>query len=162
MLHLTGVEINEVKKNLRFKNGETVPRSSFAVKYGSRYRFRVLNTGVQYCPLELSIDKHNLTVISTDGNPVEPITLKSFYVMPGERVDFVLNANRNASKNYWIKVKGHADCENSKMHQTAILKYLQNDLPEQQINYENSGPDVEGIVSMIILENMFIFFNFFL
>ena len=72
--------------------------------------------------------------------------------MPGERVDFVLNANQNASKNYWIKVKGHADCENSKMYQTAILKYndLLNDLPEHSVNYENSGPDFEGKVSLIL------------
>jgi FtsP/CotA-like multicopper oxidase with cupredoxin domain len=110
-----------------------------------------LNTGVQYCPLELSIDKHNLTVISTDGNPVEPISIKSFFVMPGERVDFILNANQNKSKNYWIKVKGHADCKASKMYQTAILKYFQNDLPEEKINYENSGPELEGKVNRTIL-----------
>lgn len=111
----------------------------------------MLNTGFEWCPLQLSIDEHNFTVISVDGNPVEPVYLKSFYINPGERVDFVLNANQNASKNYWIKVKGHGVCgeNDSKIYQTAILKYniLKHDLPEQAINYENSGPDFKGIVS---------------
>jgi hypothetical protein len=28
----------------------------------------VINSGVQYCPLHVSIDNHNLTLISLDGN----------------------------------------------------------------------------------------------
>lgn len=143
-----GAEISETKRKHRFHDGESTPRSSFNVQSGKRYRFRILNTGVQYCPLEFSIDQHNLTVISTDGNPIQPVTIKSFNILPGERLDFVLNANQDATRNYWIKVKGHADCEDSSMYQTAILKYnlSLNDLPEEEINYDNSGPDVEGLV----------------
>jgi L-ascorbate oxidase len=142
-----------MKQKKRFSSGETTPRSSFNVNYNKRYRFRVLNTGVQYCPLEFSIDEHNLTVISTDGNPIQPVNVKSFFIMPGERVDFVLNASQNSNKNYWIKVKGHADCEESEMFQTAILKYnnLLNNLPETTINYENSGHDSEGYVKNMLL-----------
>jgi L-ascorbate oxidase len=44
------------------------PRSTFKVSHGKRYRFRMINTGVQYCPLHVSIDNHNLTLIATDGD----------------------------------------------------------------------------------------------
>jgi hypothetical protein len=78
----------------------------------------------------------------------------SFFIMSGERVDFVLNASQNIDKNYWIKVKGHADCYEidgfnvTKIYQTAVLKYnnLKNDLPEKEINYENSGPDPNNVI----------------
>ena len=74
-----GAEISEITKGKhRFHDGESTPRSSFNVQSGKRYRFRILNTGVQYCPLEFSIDQHNLTVISTDGNPIQPVIIKSF------------------------------------------------------------------------------------
>jgi FtsP/CotA-like multicopper oxidase with cupredoxin domain len=141
-----GVEIKEMKNN-------NMPRSVFNVDSGKSYRFRVINAGVQYCPLELSIEEHNLTIISTDGNPIQPVDVKSFFIMSGERVDFVLNASQNINKNYWIKVKGHADCYEidgfnvTKIYQTAVLKYnnLKNDLPQKEINYENSGPDPKNV-----------------
>ena len=145
-----------MKQKKRFISGETTPRSSFVVDAGFRYRFRVLNTGFQWCPLEFSIDGHNLTVISTDGNPVEAINVKSFYINPGERIDFVLNASQNASINYWIKVKGHGVCQESvlKIYQTAILKYNhhQNELPLEIINYDTSGPDFKGLVFLSYMD----------
>jgi FtsP/CotA-like multicopper oxidase with cupredoxin domain len=106
-----------------------------------------MNTGAQFCPLEFSINEHKLKVISTDGNPVEPTLVRSFILFPGERVDFVLEATKKPNKTYWIKVKGHADCEDSKIYQTAILMYDDSDatnlnsiqLPNEKITYENSG-----------------------
>ena len=143
------------------------PRSTFMVTQGKRYRFRIINSGVQYCPLHVSIDNHNLTLIALDGNPLTPIEVGSFYIIPGERVDFVIFANQQID-NYWIrvkgifyffffylialpltifykfilKIKGNADCSGTSMYQTAILKYRDSSsgLPKLEVNYENADP----------------------
>ena len=98
-----------------------LPRAEFIVAKGRRYRFRVINAGSQFCPLQVSIDKHLLTIIALDGNPVEPFQVASFFVLIGERVDFVLNANAPADS-YWIKVKGHADCATNKIFQVRVIR----------------------------------------
>jgi L-ascorbate oxidase len=59
-------------------------RSVFKVEKNKRYRFRVINSGVQFCPLQFSIDGHNLTVIATDGNDIEPLQVVSFVILAGE------------------------------------------------------------------------------
>src|SRR5579883_287427 len=43
------------------------PRAEFKVMHGKVYRFRLINAGILYCPIEFSIDDHNLTVIASDG-----------------------------------------------------------------------------------------------
>lgn len=46
------------------------------------------------------IANHNLTVIATDGNAIEPIIVERIVLMHGERFDFVLKAtsDQNLSK----------------------------------------------------------------
>lgn len=39
---------------------------------GRKYRFRLINAGYLNCPIEISIDKHNLTVFNSDGNDFIP------------------------------------------------------------------------------------------
>ena len=59
-----GIDVsNTNKKNVDYET----PRSIFKVRQGQRYRFRMINSGVQYCPLHVSIDNHILTLIATDG-----------------------------------------------------------------------------------------------
>lgn len=40
----------------------------------------MINAEFLNCPIELSVDGHNITVISSDGYDLEPITGKSFYL----------------------------------------------------------------------------------
>lgn len=40
----------------------------------------------------LQIKGHNMTVIATDGNPIEPITIETLVILPGERYDVVMDA----------------------------------------------------------------------
>ena len=37
------------------------------------------------CPIQVSVDDHLLTIIASDVGAVEPITVKSFVLGPGER-----------------------------------------------------------------------------
>ena len=73
--------------------------------------------------MSISIENHNLTVISTDGNPLEPVEVESFLAFTGERYDFVVNANANQLRDYWIKIRGEGDCFWNELSQRAILRY---------------------------------------
>ena len=44
-------------------------------------------------------------------------------LLPGERYDFVLNANFDTITNHWIRMVGLARCIPSKTHQSSILRY---------------------------------------
>ncbi len=68
-----------------------------------------------------------------------------------------MNANRNIGK-YWIRLKGHADCEETEVYQTSILSYdgsVENELPYGEVNYENSGPIMTGLVILILIVILF-------
>ena len=68
---INGILINGrgvgLESHLASKLDYETPRSVFHVQKGKRYRFRIINSGVQYCPLQVSIDQHFLTIIATDG-----------------------------------------------------------------------------------------------
>ena len=102
--------------------GKDVPLAEFKVKSNARYRFRVVNAGINFCPMVFSIDGHNMTLIATDGFPIDPVEVESFVSNPGERFDFILNTNK-AVKNYWIKVKGEGNCAFYDLFQRAVLEY---------------------------------------
>ncbi|KAI8423719.1 hypothetical protein MSG28_012750 [Choristoneura fumiferana] len=52
----------------------------FNVEQGYKYRFRVINAEFLNCPIEMSVDGHNITVISSDGYDLEPITDTNKYL----------------------------------------------------------------------------------
>mgnify|MGYP002785629689 CR=1 FL=1 len=53
------------------------------VKKGYKYRFRLINAGYLFCPLQFSIENHNITIIATDGSLVKPIELESLVIYSG-------------------------------------------------------------------------------
>ena len=76
----------------------------FDVEPGKRYRFRSIYTGIYSCQIQISIDEHKLTLISTDGNPVRPFEIDSIYMDGGDRYDFVIETDKKIG-NYWLKVE---------------------------------------------------------
>ena len=135
-----GVDVNPANEAKSLRTFDA-PRAEFFVDHGLRYRFRMINAGIQFCPLELSVDEHSLLLIAVDGNPIGPLEVQSIILGAGERVDFVLHADQEPD-NYWIKVKGLADCELNEIFQTAILRYDASDtsLPAIKIDYDTAGP----------------------
>lgn len=100
------------------------PLEVFRVKANGTYRFRHINTGFLNCPVEMSIDGHNLTVIASDGWYFEPVEVATLVSYAGERFDFVVNANQPVG-NYWLRVRGLMDCDErfTKANQVAVLRY---------------------------------------
>ncbi|XP_076435502.1 uncharacterized protein LOC143275348 isoform X3 [Babylonia areolata] len=100
------------------------PHEVFNVRPNQRYRFRAVSNGILNCPIRISIDNHVLKIIATDGTPVKPFEVDSFNLFSGERYDFVLTTSQPVD-NYWIKVRGLADCGEAFKHAktNAILRY---------------------------------------
>ncbi|XP_076435749.1 uncharacterized protein LOC143275484 [Babylonia areolata] len=102
------------------------PYAEFKVSPGLRYRFRVISAAFLNCPIQFSVDSHNLTVIATDGSSIEPVEVESVNLFAGERFDVVLKTLDQASaslRNYWIRARGLADCGEKEAHQVAVLRY---------------------------------------
>lgn len=73
--------------------------------------------------------------------------------MSSERYDVVVDANQEPG-NYWIKVRGLADCVNNGRFQTAILRYDRDstDLPTPPVTtYADSAPSPPGLVRTTII-----------
>lgn len=130
-----------------------------------RYRFRLINNGILDCPITVSIDNHTLLVIASDGNSVQPVEgiicmirfsgdyvknvrpcfdlnriVDSLIMTSGERFDFVLKADQEASS-FWIRFRGNMDWNSKHVFQTAILRY-QNEPdvePSAIISYETTN-----------------------
>ena len=60
------------------------PLAYFNVTRKKKYRFRVIGTSALY-PLRVSVDNHDMTVISSDGYDIDPWVVESFVIQPGER-----------------------------------------------------------------------------
>lgn len=95
--------------------------STFTVRKGKRYRFRVAYTGgIVGCPVTLSVDQHLLKVIALDGNPTAPYEASSVTLSKGERLDFVIKATQDSAA-YFMRV--FSDCEGAVIESAAVLSY---------------------------------------
>lgn len=84
----TSILINGKGSLNKFVSGDgtyMTPRAHFLVNKGHKYRFRVINAGFLYCPIQFSIDNHNLTIISSDGTLVEPVEVQNFFIYAGNK-----------------------------------------------------------------------------
>ncbi|XP_059471482.1 uncharacterized protein LOC132194315 [Neocloeon triangulifer] len=98
------------------------PLEVFTVTPGRRYRFRLINAFCTVCPAQLTIEGHPLTVIASDGEPVQPTPVNTIISFTGERYDFVINADQPVGA-YWIQVRGLGECGISRVQQLGILRY---------------------------------------
>ncbi|KAF2890868.1 hypothetical protein ILUMI_15305, partial [Ignelater luminosus] len=109
---------------------------------GYRYRFRIINAEFLNCPIEVSVDNHTITVISSDGNNFSPVKADSVVTYAGERFDFVLNADQPIGL-YWMRFRGLMDCDErfKSAHQASVLQYQgasNTDYPEGDLDYEQA------------------------
>ena len=77
------------------------PLTQYNVTKGAKYRFRVIAVGSLY-PLRISVDSHNLTLVASDGYDLKQRIVESIIINPGERFDFLLDANQPVG-NYWVR-----------------------------------------------------------
>ncbi|CAH1266280.1 Hypp3333 [Branchiostoma lanceolatum] len=95
-----------------------VPLELFEVRRGDTYRFRVISAAMIYA-YRLSIDRHELTMIATDGNRISGQRAESFIINTGERYDFYITANQRVD-NYWIRAE---TLEETDIYGTTVLPH---------------------------------------
>uniref|UniRef100_A0A1A9W8B1 Uncharacterized protein n=1 Tax=Glossina brevipalpis TaxID=37001 RepID=A0A1A9W8B1_9MUSC len=129
------------------------------ISSGKRYRFRVISSGVFDCPFEFSIENHKMLMISADGNDIEPVYADKFFLLPGERFDFILDANQY-SGNYWIRVRGYNECEKENLYQGAVLHYRgseRHQFPSQQLfesEISNKNKKEENTAVNVLIQSL--------
>ncbi|XP_063243590.1 uncharacterized protein LOC134542927 [Bacillus rossius redtenbacheri] len=120
------------------------PTATFVVQQGLRYRFRLINAGFLNVPIQMSVDNHTMTVISSDGFDIEPIQVDSLVSYAGERFDVVLTANQSVGS-YWVRFRGLMDGDErfTSVHQVAILRYEGAPLedPPGDVGYDEARRD---------------------
>lgn len=79
------------------------PLTSFNVNQGNKYLFRLIGAA-SYYSFQVSIDNHDLTIVSSDFDEVDNITVESVIIAPGERYDFFVTADQPID-NYWIRAR---------------------------------------------------------
>lgn len=129
-----------------------VPLETFTVRKGNRYRFRLINSAIQHCIMSISVDNHNLTIVASDGQPIEPVQVESLVTHAGERYDFIVDAYQEPN-DYWIKVRGEGECFTLKLSQRAVLRYERDDLSRKltsDIPFSYSDSLRYGLVKLII------------
>ncbi|XP_073832591.1 multicopper oxidase 1 [Musca autumnalis] len=123
-----------------------IPLQQYNVTQGFRYRFRVINAEFLNCPIQISIDNHTLTAISSDGYDFEALEVGSIVTYAGERFDFIVNANQ-AVGNYWIRLKGLMDCDErfTSAFQVGILHYdkAPQTEPQGDLGYQHQPQGIE-------------------
>ncbi|XP_033746713.1 laccase-25-like [Pecten maximus] len=117
--YVTSVLINGRSRYYN-KSGQhnEAPLSVFSVERGTTYRFRVIHVGALY-PIRISIDKHPLTLVASDGYDFQPVEAESFIINPGERYDFNINTDQ-VTGNYWIRAE---TLEVNAHKSEAVLRY---------------------------------------
>lgn len=89
---------------------------------GLKYRFRVINAGLNVCPFLMQIEDHNFTIIATEVSYVKPVVIDSLFSMSGERYDFVIDTRNRPVRDYWIRFRQLNPCY-QKLEGFAILRY---------------------------------------
>jgi hypothetical protein len=62
------------------------PLSVYRVVQGKRYRFRLVGGLCSECPVRVKFEGHQMLVIATDGNPVEPILVDTVVLEAGRHL----------------------------------------------------------------------------
>ncbi|XP_068204135.1 uncharacterized protein [Palaemon carinicauda] len=121
-----------------------MPLAVVNMKKGLRHRVRLIQAGGA-CPILVSVDNHKMTVIASDAQNIEPLTVSSIVMYSGERFDVVIETDQEVD-NYWIRFTGILDCQHTQTVQGAILRYegAPEELPKETLVYNPDYP--AGIV----------------
>ncbi|XP_055907069.1 uncharacterized protein LOC129942238 [Eupeodes corollae] len=113
-------------------NHTNVPVTKYIIKPGKKYRFRIINSVSHACPVQLQVEGHSLSIISSDSNDVEPRPFDTLVTNSGERYDFILSANYTKG-DFWIRVCGLGVCAINPTESFALLRYGTNEANDEDI-----------------------------
>ncbi|KAK1128946.1 hypothetical protein K0M31_020082 [Melipona bicolor] len=62
------------------------PLEIFTITPGRRYRFRLINSFGSVCPSQITFEGHSLTIIATDGEAVQPVSVDTIISFSGKNL----------------------------------------------------------------------------
>lgn len=77
------------------------PLSTLNVEAGKTYRFRLINAG-QLVMMNFAITDHVMVIVQVEGTNVEPVTVPSVDLSPGQRYDILVKMEATPGV-YWIE-----------------------------------------------------------
>jgi len=143
----------------------TTPHGALSVinvKYGKRYRFRLI--AIACDPnFVFSIDGHSFTIIEVDGVNTVPVKADLIQIFAGQRYSFVLHANQPVN-NYWVRAnpnrgpvgfqdginsaifryRGAPDCDPTTVQQPYQCPLLERSLVPLELPGAPGAPDLDG------------------
>lgn len=84
----------------RPKGVGNAPLTVVEIQKGETLRLRLINGSSTYA-LRFQVDEHPLTIIASDGMPVQPVEVDNLLIGVGETYDALLKADRDGV--YWIR-----------------------------------------------------------
>jgi FtsP/CotA-like multicopper oxidase with cupredoxin domain len=99
-----------INGNAKNSNGQG-SYNQVTITKGKKYRLRLVNISVDSY-IRVSLDNHNMTVMTSDFVPINPFTTQWLLLAIGQRYDVVINANQ-ASGNYWFRAESQTGCFSS-------------------------------------------------
>jgi len=82
------------------------PLSEYLLISDVENRFRLVCAATEYA-YEVLAHGHSMTVIALDGYDIQPLSVDSFIVFPGEAIDFLLVPDKDTvqSGRYWLRAR---------------------------------------------------------
>ncbi|GAB7365366.1 hypothetical protein MBLNU230_g6445t1 [Neophaeotheca triangularis] len=116
-----------------------------------KHRLRIINMSVDN-HLIVSLDGHNMQVITADFVPIEPYTTNSIFVAIGQRYDVIIEANQTPGA-YWFRAEVPASNQcgqnwnNGNIRSIFSYEGFEGDTPSStQQNYAQRCTDEQGLV----------------
>jgi FtsP/CotA-like multicopper oxidase with cupredoxin domain len=103
-------------------NDKTTLLNVTEVEAGKTYRFRIINAG-QLVMTNFAIAQHSLTVVQVEGTNVNPITVDSIDIAPGQRYDVLVTMDQPVGS-YLIETTVRERNMPPELKGQAILQYF--------------------------------------
>jgi len=86
---------------------------------GKKHLLRLINSSV-YSAMTVSLDGHQMQILTADFVPVQPIMVNTLMINIGQRYEVVINANQ-APGNYWFRAQVETGCTNDDLNSNGGL-----------------------------------------
>ncbi|VDI80898.1 Hypothetical predicted protein [Mytilus galloprovincialis] len=105
-----------------------VPLTRFEVEQNEDYRFRVISAATLY-PFRVFVEGHRpIYILASDGFEIGKTEVESFIIHPGERIDFLLNADEPLGTYLLVAETLEVYSENEYHAAEAIIHYKNADI----------------------------------
>lgn len=101
----------------------------------------MINAASNVCPFQLQIENHEIKVIASDGATFKPVIADTLYFIAGERYDFVVEANNDEVRDYWIRIRALPPCT-KEIEEFALLRYHKGKVADDaaKFNFDQRKP----------------------